>query len=66
METLNAELINVVGFPIAVCMALFYIIREMSKNHKETILEFKSSVDLNTAALNQLINKIERGSSNDL
>lgn len=66
METLNAELINVVGFPIAVCIALFYIIREMSKNHKETILEFKSSVDLNTAALNQLINKIERGRKDDL
>ena len=62
MEMLNAELINIVGFPIAVCMALFYIIREMSKNHKETILEFKASVDQNTQALNQLINKIDRGS----
>lgn len=62
MENLNAELINVVGFPIAVCIALFYIIREMSKNHKDTILEFKRSVDQNTVALNQLINKIDRGS----
>ena len=61
METLNAELINVVGFPIAVCIALFYIIREMSKNHKETILEFKASVDQNTQALNVLINKLDRG-----
>lgn len=60
MDTINAELINVVGFPIAVCIALFYIIREMSKNHKETILEFKRSVDQNTIALNQLINKIDR------
>ena len=62
MDTLNAELINVVGFPIAVCIALFYIIREMSKNHKDTILEFKRSVDQNTQALNVLINKIDRGS----
>lgn len=61
MDLINAELINVVGFPIAVCIALFYIIREMSKNHKETILEFKRSVDQNTQALNQLINKIDRG-----
>lgn len=60
MEMINAELINVVGFPIAVCIALFYVIREMSKNHKETILEFKRSVDQNTIALNQLINKIDR------
>lgn len=60
METINAELINVVGFPITVCIALFYIIREMSKNHKETVLEFKRSVDQNTIALNQLINKIDR------
>lgn len=61
MEMLDAELINIVGFPIAVCMALFYIIREMSKNHKETILEFKNSIDQNTKALHQLINKIDRG-----
>lgn len=61
MDLINAELINVVGFPITVCIALFYIIREMSKNHKDTVLEFKRSVDQNTQALNQLINKIDRG-----
>lgn len=66
MEMINAELINVVGFPIAVCIALFYIIREMSKNHKETILEFKRSVDQNTIALNQLINKIDRDGKNEI
>lgn len=61
MDMLNVELINVVGFPVAVCIALFYVIREMSKNHKETILEFKKSLDSNTAALHTLINKIDRG-----
>lgn len=61
MEFLNADLINVVGFPIAVCIALFYIIREMSRNHKETVLEFKNSIDQNTKALHQLINKIDGG-----
>lgn len=62
MDALNVELINVVGFPVAVCIALFYVIREMSKNHKETILEFKNSIDKNTQALHELINKIDRGS----
>ncbi len=62
MDMLNAELINIVGFPIAVCIALFYIMREMSKNHKETSLEFKRSIDQNTSALHHLINKIDRGS----
>lgn len=62
MDVLNVELINVVGFPVAVCIALFYVIREMSKNHKETILEFKTSIDRNTQALHELINKIDRGS----
>lgn len=62
MDALNVELINVVGFPVAVCIALFYVIREMSKNHKETILEFKNSIDQNTRALHELINKIDRGS----
>lgn len=66
MEALNAELINVVGFPVAVCIALFYVIHEMTKNHKETILQFKASVDKNTEALNQLINKIDRSDRNDL
>ena len=61
MDAVNAELINVVGFPIAVCIALLYVIREMIKNHKETILEFKASVDQNTQALNVLINKLDRG-----
>ena len=65
MEMLNVELINVVGFPVAVCIALFYVIREMSKNHKETILEFKASIDKNTDALNHLINKLT-GGKNDL
>ena len=65
MDMLNVELINVVGFPVAVCIALFYVIREMSKNHKETILEFKTSVDKNTDALNQLINRLT-GGKNDL
>lgn len=60
MEMFDVELINVVGFPIAVCIGLFYIIREMSKHHKATILEFKRSIDQNTIALNQLINKIDR------
>lgn len=62
MDVLNVELINVVGFPVAVCIALFYVIREMSKNHKETILEFKNSIDQNTKALHELINKIDRSS----
>lgn len=66
MESLNVELINVVGFPVAVCIALFYVIREMSKNHKETILEFKNSIDQNTKALNNLTQTMGRGNRNDL
>lgn len=66
MESLNVELINVVGFPVAVCIALFYVIREMSKNHKETILEFKNSIDQNTKALNDLTQTMGRGNRNDL
>lgn len=60
MESFSAELINVVGFPIAVCIALFYVIREMLKNHKETIGEFTKSIDKNTDAMNQLINRINK------
>lgn len=60
MEMVNAELINVVGFPIAVCIALFWLIRDITNTHKETLMEFKQSVDSNTQALNTLIHRFEK------
>lgn len=59
MESINAELVNVVGFPIAVCFALVWVIRDMNKNHKEVIQQFRSTIDHNTQALNLIVNRLD-------
>ena len=42
------ELINVLGFPIAVCIALFYINREMMLQQQKLLTEFQNTVRDNT------------------
>lgn len=42
------ELINVLGFPIAVCLALFYINREMMIQQQKLLTEFQNTVRDNT------------------
>ena len=42
------ELINVLGFPIAVCLALFYINREMMMQQQKLLTEFQNTVRDNT------------------
>ena len=42
------ELINVLGFPIAVCLALFYINREMMLQQQKLLTEFQNTVRDNT------------------
>ena len=60
MESINAELVNVVGFPIAVCFALVWVIKDMSKTKNELMQQFRTSIELNTQALNNLITKIDK------
>ena len=42
------ELINVLGFPIAVCIALFYINREMIQQQQKLLTEFQNTIPDNT------------------
>lgn len=42
------ELINVLGFPIAVCIALFYINREMIQQQQRLLTEFQNTIRDNT------------------
>lgn len=46
-----AELINSIGFPAAVCAALFW------QNHN-VLNQFKKTIDNNTRALNEIIIKL--------
>ena len=49
--------INEVGFPIVVCIALFYTQRESNKNMAKVLDEFKEVIKDNTTALHNLIKR---------
>jgi len=46
--TTTVEIINNLGFPIAVCIALFWLYREMLKNQTQLLSEFKDTIRDNT------------------
>ena len=52
--TTLSTFINEVGFPIAVCIALFYTQRESTKNMVKALDEFKEAINENTKALHNL------------
>lgn len=60
MENITPELINTVGFPIAVCGVLFWFIKGILKDLTATVGELNKSVMLNTEILRVLSNKLER------
>lgn len=52
-------LIDGVGFPIAVCVALFWSNRETVKHYEKILLEFRNTLDNNTHAMEQLFNRLD-------
>lgn len=58
VEIIN-EMLQTVGFPIAVCIALFWVNRETVKHYESIILEFRKSIDSNTAAIDKLTDKLK-------
>lgn len=46
--TTTVEIINNLGFPVAVCIALFWLYREMLKNQTQLLSEFKDTIRDNT------------------
>ena len=65
IETL-IKLINGVGFPIVVCIALFWSNQTSLQQNQLLLNEFKNTINNNTEALNRLANKLQKGESNDL
>ena len=52
------QAISTIGFPIAMCLIMFYFLHEEQKNHKEEMLELKNVISQNNevlASLKQLI-----------
>lgn len=54
------ELISNVGFPIAICVALFWQNRETVKHYERVILKFEQSIDKNTEVMNMLISTVRK------
>lgn len=55
-----AELINGVGFPVAVCVALFWNNRETTKQHHEVLKEFRTVIQENTETLKILSERVAK------
>ena len=55
------DLINGVGFPIAVCIALFWFNRETIKEQQKILVEFKDIIRDNSEVMRDLVDEIKRG-----
>lgn len=53
------ELINSVGFPIGMCIALFWFCHNTLKGQQVLLDQFKDTIRDNTEALRQLAEKIK-------
>ena len=54
------ELINGVGFPIAVCIALFWFNRETTREQQKLLVELKDIIRDNSEVMKDLIDEIKR------
>ena len=60
MDTnIMVELINSVGFPIGMCVALFWFCNNTLKGQQELLNQFKDTLRDNTEALRQLVEKFK-------
>ena len=53
------EIINSVGFPIGMCIALFWFCQNTLKGQQELLNQFKDTIRDNTEALRQLSEKVK-------
>ena len=54
------ELINGVGFPIAVCIALFWFNRDTIREQQKLLVDLKDIIRDNTEVMKDLIDEIKR------
>lgn len=59
MDMSTVEIINVVGFPITVSIALFWYNREIMKDNKITETEFRQALNQNTEVMRELVTLIK-------
>ena len=62
MESIDVALkmINSVGFPVFVALALLWQNNQTAKYYQETFLKFRDTIEENTKTMQVLINQISR------
>lgn len=54
------KMINSVGFPVFVALALLWQNNQTAKYYQETFIKFRDTIEENTKAMQVLINQISR------
>lgn len=52
------QIVSNLGFPIAMCGALFWYINKQTELHKEEMHELKQSIDNNTLVITKLYERL--------
>ena len=62
MDTLQSviNLIKDLGFPIAVCIAMFWLNNKQVEQHKEEMTKITDALNNNTLALTELRDKLDK------
>ena len=62
MDTLQTviNLINDLGFPIAVCIAMFWLNNKQVEQHKEEMAKVTDALNNNTLALTELRDRLDK------
>lgn len=57
--TAITQFVSTVGFPIAACVAMFWMVNKQNDNHKQEIDKMSEALNNNTIALTKLTDKLE-------
>ena len=53
-----SDFINNIGFPIAVCCAMFWYINKTEERHADEVDTLRASLDANTQAVSKLLDRL--------
>ena len=63
--TAITQFVSTVGFPIAACVAMFWMVNKQNDSHKQEIDKMSEALNNNTIALTKLTDKLEGGKQNE-
>ena len=58
--TVITDLISNIGFPISVCIAMFWYINKKDEEHNQEVDGLRQSLDKNTEAVTRLLEHLEQ------